>query len=136
MILAPHFVTSPGDFGYERRETAGDVTVATSSITSPGKNGIKGARQHGWGELRLKMSWIMCKLRSQNGINMNKQKLLRILLVLFILLAVIFGILLIMPDTRGNLLGRIGLWCGLLSQLLLAVVMYSEIRRLNKREEK
>ena len=67
---------------------------------------------------------------------MNNQKLLRILFVISIVLAVIFGILLILPDTRGNIIGRIGLWCGLVSQLLLAVVMYSEIRRLKKSEDK
>jgi succinate-acetate transporter protein len=65
---------------------------------------------------------------------MNKQKFLRILFVLFIVLAVVFGILLILPDTRDNVLGRIGLWCGFVSQLLLAGVMYSEIRKLKKGE--
>lgn len=63
---------------------------------------------------------------------MNNLKLLRFLFFLFIVLSVIFGILLIIPDTRGNVIGRIGLWCGLVSQLLLAVVMYSEIRRTKK----
>ena len=60
---------------------------------------------------------------------MNRLKLLRLLLALFIVLTVLFGILLILPDLRGNVLGRIGLWCGFVSQLLLAVVMYSEIRK-------
>ncbi len=46
---------------------------------------------------------------------------------------VVFGIGLILPDMRGNVLGRIGLWCGFISQLMLAVVMYSEIRRNKKR---
>ncbi len=45
------------------------------------------------------------------------------------MLTVLFGIGLIVPDMRGDLLGRIGLWCGLVSQLLLAGVMYSEIKR-------
>ena len=60
---------------------------------------------------------------------MNRLKLLRFLLALFIVLMVVFGIGLMLPDMKGNVLGRIGLWCGFISQLLLAVVMYSEIRR-------
>ena len=67
---------------------------------------------------------------------MNKLKLLRFLFALFIVLSLAFGVLLIVPDTRGNVLGRIGLWCGLVSQLLLAGVMYSEIRRIKKGKEK
>ena len=63
---------------------------------------------------------------------MNRLKLLRFLFVLFVVLTVLFGIGLILPDMKGNLLGRIGLWCGFISQLLLAVVMYSEIRREKK----
>ena len=67
---------------------------------------------------------------------MNRMKLLRILFVLFIVLTVVFGILLILPDMRGNVLGRIGLWCGFISQLLLAVVMYSEIRKDKKGQDR
>ena len=66
---------------------------------------------------------------------MNRLKLLRFLFALFVVLTIVFGILLILPDMRGNVLGRIGLWCGFISQLLLAVVMYSEIRRDPVREE-
>ena len=66
---------------------------------------------------------------------MNRLKLLRILLALFIVLAVAFAILLIIPDMRGNVLGRVGLWCGFISQLLLAVAMYSEIRKENKEQD-
>ncbi len=66
---------------------------------------------------------------------MNRLKLLRILFVLCIVLAVIFGIGLIVPDMKGNTLGRIGLWCGFISQILLAVVMYSEIRRQKKGQD-
>ena len=66
---------------------------------------------------------------------MNRLKLLRFLFVLFIVLAVIFGIGLIVPDMKDNELGRIGLWCGLISQLLLAVAMYSEIRRHKKEQD-
>ncbi len=63
---------------------------------------------------------------------MNRLKYLRFLFVLFVVLTVFFGILLIVEDMRDNVLGRIGLWCGLISQLLLAVVMYSEIRKAKK----
>ena len=63
---------------------------------------------------------------------MNRLKLLRILFALFIVLTVVFGIGLIIPDMRGNVLGRIGLWCGFISQILLAASMYSEIRRSKK----
>ena len=58
---------------------------------------------------------------------MNRRKLLRFLFALFIVLTVIFGILLIVPDMRDNSIGRIGLWCGFISQLLLAGAMYSDI---------
>ena len=63
---------------------------------------------------------------------MNRLKLLRFLFALSVLLAVFFGILLIVKDTTDGVLGRIGLWCGFISQLLLAVVMYSEIRKAKK----
>ena len=63
---------------------------------------------------------------------MNRLKHLRFLFALFVVLTVFFGILLIVEDMRENVLGRIGLWCGLISQLLLAVVMYSEIRKEKK----
>jgi succinate-acetate transporter protein len=63
---------------------------------------------------------------------MNRLKYLRFLFVLFVVLTVFFGILLFVENMRDNVLGRIGLWCGLISQLLLAVVMYSEIRKAKK----
>ena len=63
---------------------------------------------------------------------MNRLKLLRFLFALSVLLAVFFGILLIVKDMTDGVLGRIGLWCGFISQLLLAVVMYSEIRKAKK----
>ena len=66
---------------------------------------------------------------------MNRLKLLRLLFALFIVLTVVFGILLIVPEMRGNVVGRIGLWCGFISQLILAVVMYSEIRKDKKGQE-
>lgn len=63
---------------------------------------------------------------------MNRLKLLRFLFALSVLQAVFFGILLIVKDMTDGVLGRIGLWCGFISQLLLAVVMYSEIRKAKK----
>ena len=63
---------------------------------------------------------------------MNRLKHLRFLFAISVVLMVIFGILLIVPDLRDNVIGRIGLWCGFISQLLLAVVMYSEIRKTKK----
>ena len=63
---------------------------------------------------------------------MNRLKPLRFLFALFVLLTVFFGILLIVKDMTDGVLGRIGLWCGFISQLLLAVVMYSEIRKAKK----
>ena len=63
---------------------------------------------------------------------MNRLKHLRFLFILFVVLTVIFGILLLVEDLKDDTLGRIGLWCGFISQLLLAVVMYSEIRKAKK----
>ena len=63
---------------------------------------------------------------------MNRLKLLRFLFALSVLLTVFFGILLIVKDMGDGVLGRIGLWCGFISQLLLAVAMYSEIRKAKK----
>ena len=63
---------------------------------------------------------------------MNRLKLLRFLFALSVLLTVFFGILLIVKDMTDGVLGIIGLWCGFISQLLLAVVMYSEIRKAKK----
>jgi hypothetical protein len=67
---------------------------------------------------------------------MSKRKLLHFFFGLFIALSVIFCILLIVQDTRDDVdvLGRISLWCGLVSQLLLALSMYLEIRKDKKNE--
>ena len=65
---------------------------------------------------------------------MNRLKLLRFLFALSVVLMLVFGILLIVEDLRDDVLGRIGLWCGFISQLLLAVVMYSEIRKAKKED--
>ena len=63
---------------------------------------------------------------------MNRLKHLSFLFALFVVLTVIFGILLFVEDLKDDVIGRIGLWCGFISQLLLAVVMYSEIRKAKK----
>ena len=70
------------------------------------------------------------------SIPMNRPKFLRILLCLYIVLTVIFLILIIVDGRSNNLLGRIGLWCGFISQLLLAVTMFFEIRREKKEQDK
>ena len=67
---------------------------------------------------------------------MNKQKLVIFLFVLAIVLFMAFAILLLLPETKDNTIGRIGLWCGLVSQFLLASAMYSEIHRIKKGEGK
>jgi succinate-acetate transporter protein len=64
---------------------------------------------------------------------MNRPKLLQFLFVLFIVLAVIFGIELIVTDWRSNVLAGIGLWCGIISQLMLAAVIFSEIQKEKKK---
>jgi type IV secretory pathway VirB2 component (pilin) len=66
---------------------------------------------------------------------MNRLKLLQFLFVLAILLAVVFGIGLLVPDMKDNQLGRIGLWCGLISQFLLAASMFLEIKRNKKGQD-
>ena len=69
------------------------------------------------------------------SIPMNRLKFQRILLCLSIVLTVIFLIGIIVDDSSNNLLGRIGLWCGFISQLLLAVTMFLEIRREKKKQD-
>ena len=54
---------------------------------------------------------------------MNRPKFLRFLLGLSIVLTVIFLIGIIVDDSSNNMLGRIGLWCGFISQFLLAVTI-------------
>ena len=67
---------------------------------------------------------------------MNQMKLLRFLFVLALVLMAAFAVFLFIIDWNENLVGCIGLWCGLVSQLLLAVAMYSEIRRSKKGQDK
>ena len=66
---------------------------------------------------------------------MNRLKVARFLFVLFIVLTVVNGIGLLVQDMKGNVLGRIGLWCGFISQFIMAVLMYSEIRRSKKEQD-
>ena len=67
---------------------------------------------------------------------MNRPKFLRFLLGLSIVLTVIFLIGIIVDDSSNNMLGRIGLWCGFISQFLLAVTTFLEIRREKKEKDK
>ncbi|MBQ3743325.1 MAG: hypothetical protein IJU74_06840 [Bacteroidales bacterium] len=66
---------------------------------------------------------------------MNRPKFLRFLFCLSIVLTVIFLLGIIVDDSSNNMLGRIGLWCGFISQLLLAVTMFLEIRREKKKQD-
>ena len=58
-----------------------------------------------------------------------------ILLVLFCVLTALFGIALMMTPANGdkiNMLGRIGLWLGVIANVMSAAVQVSEIRRKNR----
>ena len=66
---------------------------------------------------------------------MNSTKFNWILLVLFCVLTVIFGIGLIMTLANGdriNMLGRIGLWLGVIANAMSAIVQVFEIHRKNR----
>jgi hypothetical protein len=66
---------------------------------------------------------------------MNSTKFNWILLILFCVLTVIFCIGLIITPANGdriNMLGRIGLWLGVIANAMSAAVQVSEIRRKNR----
>ena len=66
---------------------------------------------------------------------MSSTKFNWILLVLFCVLTAIFCIGLIMTPANGdriNMLGRIGLWLGVIANAMSAAVQVSEIRRKNR----
>ena len=66
---------------------------------------------------------------------MNSTKFNWILLILFCVLTVIFCIGLIVTPANGdriNMLGRIGLWLGVIANAMSAAVQVSEIRRKNR----
>ena len=66
---------------------------------------------------------------------MNSTKFNWILLILFCLLTVIFCIGLIITPANGDridMLGRIGLWLGVIANAMSAVLQVSEIRRKNR----
>ena len=66
---------------------------------------------------------------------MNSTKFNWILLILFCVLTVIFCIGLIVTPANGdriNMLGRIGLWLGVIANAMSAAVQASEIRRKNR----
>ncbi len=65
---------------------------------------------------------------------MNSTKFNWILLILFCVLTVIFCIGLIITPANGDridMLGRIGLWLGVIANAMSAAVQVSEIRRKN-----
>ena len=66
---------------------------------------------------------------------MNRLKLFRFLLALFIVLTVIFAVLLIVLNYKDNVLGMIGLWGGFISMLIDAVVVYTQIRKIKKGQD-
>ena len=66
---------------------------------------------------------------------MNSTKFNWILLILFCVLTVIFCIGLIVTQANGDridMLGRIGLWLGVIANAMSAVLQVSEIRRKNR----
>ena len=68
---------------------------------------------------------------------MNNTKVNWILLVLFCVLTVVFCIGLIMTPANGdkmNTLGRIGLWLGVIANVMNAVIQVFEIRRKKKEQ--
>ena len=69
---------------------------------------------------------------------MNNTKINWILLVLFSVLTVVFCVCLMMTPATGdpmNTLGRVGLWLGVIADVVNAVLQVFEIRR-KKRENK
>ena len=66
---------------------------------------------------------------------MNSTKFNWILLILFCVLTAIFCIGLIITPANGDridMLGRIGLWLGVIANAMSAVLQVSEIRRKNR----
>jgi len=66
---------------------------------------------------------------------MNNTKVNWILLVLFCVLTLVFCIALIMipaNDDKINMLGRIGMWLGIIANVMNAVIQVFEIRRKNR----
>ena len=66
---------------------------------------------------------------------MNSTKFNWILLIVFCVLTVIFCIGLIITPANGDridMLGRIGLWLGVIANAMSAAVQVSEIRRKNR----
>ena len=70
---------------------------------------------------------------------MNSTKFNWILLVLFCVLTVILSIGLIFSPANGdriNMLGRIGLWLGVIANAMNAILQVFEIRRKNRENKK
>ena len=70
---------------------------------------------------------------------MSNTKFNWILLILFCVLTVIFCIGLIITPANGdriNMLGRIGLWLGVIANAMNAILQVFEIRRKNRENKK
>ena len=66
---------------------------------------------------------------------MNSTKINWILLVLFCIVTAIFCIVLVMTPANGdkiNMLGRIGLWSGIIASVMSLAVQVAEICRKNR----
>ena len=65
---------------------------------------------------------------------MKNQKLFQFLIIVALVLALLFIICLISPAGSDNVILRIALWCGLLSQIIEAITLAVMMRK-NKKEE-
>ena len=64
---------------------------------------------------------------------MNKLKLFRFLFVLAIVLSALFAYMLFfVAEMQDNSMARIGLWCGLISQIMQTVISYFQIKEYKK----
>ena len=66
---------------------------------------------------------------------MDRLKKIRFLLILAIVLALVFAVLFFTPFAGENKLFRLAMLAGWVSQILQAVTMYSEIRRIKKSKD-
>ena len=67
---------------------------------------------------------------------MDRLKKCRFLLILAVVLAIVFAVLFFAPIVGDNKLFRLAMLAGWVSQILQAVSMYSEIRKIKISQEK
>ena len=67
---------------------------------------------------------------------MDRLKKCRFLLILAVVLAIVFAVLFFAPIAGDNKLFRLAMLAGWVSQILQAVSMYSEIRKIKISQEK